>query len=155
MALKVSRKNILSFISFFAFGHGFLGIIVALSAAYCLFTRGNESVTELFLHYGVKLQSLHPGFLVDMLLKITNVHIIFILLLAGAYALVHMVEGYGLWRKNNWGEWFCAIDSAVYIPFELESMYHRMTWLNVTSLILNLILIVYMIYLLKTRRKTQ
>lgn len=35
-----------------------------------------------------------------------------------------------------------------------ESMFRKTTWLNITSLVLNLLLIAYMFYLLKTKNKT-
>ncbi len=148
------QKKTLLAIAGVAFVYGFLGLLAALAILYLLWSDGNDSVRQALSASGWNLASMHPGFLADTLLGVAEIHLLFLFLLACAYTAVHFIEAYGLWSGARWGKWFCAVDSAAYLPFELDSMMHRMTYLNVGTMIFNLLLIAYMFYLLKNKKDT-
>jgi uncharacterized membrane protein (DUF2068 family) len=74
---------------------------------------------------------------------------------AAAYAAVRFIEAYGLWNARRWAEWFAAISSGIYIPLELSELTHSITWPKVTILVVNVIVLVYMIYVLIEGKRKQ
>jgi len=69
---------------------------------------------------------------------------------AGAYSFLRFLEAYGLWHARAWAEWIALISGALYLPFEIYNLAHRLSWLHVIVLAINLAIVLYMIYLLKT-----
>ena len=45
------------------------------------------------------------------------------------YSAMRIVEGYGLWNRRVWAEWFALVSGALYIPFEIYEVILRRTWL--------------------------
>ena len=62
---------------------------------------------------------------------------------AGLYSIIRFIEGYGLWRARIWAEWMALISGAIYLPFEIQAIIHKPTWLHWTFLITNLLILAY------------
>jgi uncharacterized membrane protein (DUF2068 family) len=69
-----------------------------------------------------------------------------------AYALIRLLEGYGLWHKKRWAEWFAVMSVGLYLPFEILHFAHRPTPFNAGIIIMNIALICYMGRLLSWKR---
>lgn len=69
---------------------------------------------------------------------------------AAAYSFLRFLEAYGLWYARAWAEWIALISGAMYLPFEVYNLAHRLSWIHVVVLAINLAIVLYMIYLLKT-----
>ena len=69
---------------------------------------------------------------------------------AGAYSILRFTEAYGLWRARAWAEWIALISAAIYLPFEVYKLAHRQSLFHIGVLVINLGIVVYMAYLLKT-----
>lgn len=69
---------------------------------------------------------------------------------AGAYSILRFVEAYGLWYARAWAEWIALISGAIYLPFEIYKLLHRQSLFHVSVLVINLAIVIYMAYLLKT-----
>ena len=65
---------------------------------------------------------------------------------AAAYAAVRFVEAYGLWNRRVWAEWFALLSGALYTPWELYKVIERPNWIHITVLALNLVIVLYMLY---------
>ncbi len=72
---------------------------------------------------------------------------------AAIYAGVRFAEAYGLWHARRWAEWFAALSGAVYIPVELYELAQRITWLRITALVVNVIVVGYMVWLLTENQR--
>jgi uncharacterized membrane protein (DUF2068 family) len=68
------------------------------------------------------------------------------------YALIRLVEAYGLWRGKHWAEWFAVISASIYLPLEYGNLAHRPTWLNAAVVVFNILLILYLAKLLVEQR---
>jgi len=66
-------------------------------------------------------------------------------ILAAAYALVRVVEGYGLWRHRRWAEWLAAVSGGIYIPFELYELFKGAAWLSLGAFLANIFIVGLMI----------
>jgi uncharacterized membrane protein (DUF2068 family) len=72
-----------------------------------------------------------------------------------AYAVLRFVEAYGLWYARTWAEWIALISGALYVPFEIYKLIRRQSTLHISVLVINLIIVLYMAYLLKTGKGRQ
>ncbi len=66
-------------------------------------------------------------------------------LLAFGYALLRFVEAWGLWHMRAWGEWLGIFSGAIYLPFELYEIFQGVTWVKVTVLLLNTLVVMYLV----------
>ena len=69
---------------------------------------------------------------------------------AGAYSILRFTEAYGLWHARAWAEWIALVSGAIYLPFEIYKLLHRQSLFHVSVLVINLAIVIYMAYLLKT-----
>jgi uncharacterized membrane protein (DUF2068 family) len=69
-----------------------------------------------------------------------------------AYALFRFGESFGLWRGYAWAEWLAVVSGAIYIPFELGSIFRRFTWFKLSVLGLNILIVVYVALILTRSR---
>jgi uncharacterized membrane protein (DUF2068 family) len=63
-----------------------------------------------------------------------------------AYALIELVESVGLWLSKRWGEYFAMVATSIFLPYEVYDLTVKVTWLRVTALLINLLLVVYLVW---------
>lgn len=74
-----------------------------------------------------------------------------LLLGAAGYAVLHLVEAWGLWHLRPWGEALGAASGAVYLPLEIDHLLHRPAWPTACLLVLNLVVVAYLVWRLRLR----
>ena len=67
-----------------------------------------------------------------------------------SYSVLRFLEAYGLWYARAWAEWIALISGALYLPFEIYKLVHHQSLFHVSVLLINLAIVFYMAYLLKT-----
>ena len=67
--------------------------------------------------------------------------------IAFAYSALRFTEAYGLWWEKAWAEWIALISGAIYLPFEIRLMAHRVSLLHVSVFLINLAIVIFMFYL--------
>ncbi len=95
----------------------------------------------------------YPQIFIQAMGDLTNTRLWLIAGFAALYAGVRFAEAYGLWHERRWAEWFAALSGAVYIPVELYELAQRITWLKITALVVNVIVVGYMVWLLTENRR--
>ncbi len=70
-----------------------------------------------------------------------------------AYAAVFAVEGVGLWMRRRWAEWMTTVITGSLVPLELWELFHRPTIGKVSLLIVNLVIVGYLIWRIRTDQK--
>jgi uncharacterized membrane protein (DUF2068 family) len=79
--------------------------------------------------------------------RVSDNRIVAFACVAFAYAIIRFVEGYGLWHARAWAEWFAIISGAAYLPWEIfEVVKHSHHWLRWGVLGINILVVLYMIY---------
>ena len=63
-----------------------------------------------------------------------------------AYALIELVESVGLWLGQRWGEYFAMVATSIFLPYEIYDLTVKVTWLRVTALVINLLLVIYLVW---------
>ncbi|MFZ5861818.1 MAG: DUF2127 domain-containing protein [Nitrospirota bacterium] len=61
-----------------------------------------------------------------------------------AYAMLNLLEAYGLHKRLRWAEWLTVIATGIFIPFEVYEVWHRFTPVRVGVLILNVAIVIYL-----------
>ena len=69
---------------------------------------------------------------------------------AAAYSALRFTEAYGLWYARAWAEWIALVSGAIYLPFEIYKLLHHQSLFHISVLTINLAIVLYMAYLLKT-----
>ena len=60
---------------------------------------------------------------------------------AALYGIVHVLEGWGLWRARAWASWLGCIGSAAYLPLDVYALYHHPGWHTWALLVVNLVIV--------------
>jgi uncharacterized membrane protein (DUF2068 family) len=68
------------------------------------------------------------------------------------YAGLFLAEGTGLWLQKQWGEWLTVTLTGSLIPVEVYEVYRRLTWVRVGALAINLAIVAYLIWRIRSRR---
>ena len=63
----------------------------------------------------------------------------------GAYAVIEVIEGVGLWLVKRWGEYFAMIVTSIGLPYEIYDLANKVTALRVVAFAINLALVVYLV----------
>lgn len=74
---------------------------------------------------------------------------------AFAYAIIRLVEAWGLWRQRTWAEWLGAISGTIYIPFEIHELTHSVNALTVGLLLINVAVVLFLLWAARTSRRTR
>jgi uncharacterized membrane protein (DUF2068 family) len=70
---------------------------------------------------------------------------------AFCYAAVGVLEAIGLYLEKTWGEFLTLIITASFLPFEVHELMRRLTWIRVGLLVTNILVLVYLIWMLGER----
>jgi uncharacterized membrane protein (DUF2068 family) len=74
---------------------------------------------------------------------------------AFAYAALFTVEGIGLWLERVWAEYLTIIATTSFIPFEIYELMKRVTALRGAVLVANIAIVIYLIYIRVTSRRSE
>ena len=70
-----------------------------------------------------------------------------------AVAALDLVEGTGLVLEQAWAEFVTLVLTASFLPWEFFEILRRTTWIRVTLLGINLIVVIYLIYYVQARMR--
>jgi uncharacterized membrane protein (DUF2068 family) len=110
----------------------------------------DSDVPELLMRWGGAYTGPHVQRLVALLagkVAETDTHKMRELAVAAfAYAAVFSVEGTGLLLRKHWAEYLTLIVTASLLPFEIYECIHHFTATKVTTLVVNVAVLVYLFW---------
>ena len=74
-------------------------------------------------------------------------------LVAALYGLLHLAEGWGLWRAKAWASWLGCLTAAAYLPFDLYAFATHRHWLEALVVAINLVVVWVLARDLRVRRR--
>ncbi len=74
-------------------------------------------------------------------------------LVALLYGIVHIIEGWGLWRAKAWASWLGCLTAALYLPFDIYAFAIHKHWLEAVVVLINLIVVWVLAHDLLVRRR--
>lgn len=107
---------------------------------------------ELIGRFGLDPSAHYPSILLHYAELVPNADIHSLVILACAYILVRLLEGYGLWNDLAWGEWLGALSGGLYIPFEVGHLIHRPSAIIGIVLAGNVFVVSFLAFQLWSRR---
>jgi uncharacterized membrane protein (DUF2068 family) len=64
----------------------------------------------------------------------------------GLYAILEGVEAIGLWLQKRWAEYLTLIATALFLPWEIYELTHRVSPFKIIALIVNSAVIIYLLF---------
>ena len=74
--------------------------------------------------------------------------------IAIGYGILEAVEGYGLFRRREWGEYLTVVSTALLLIPEVQELHKHPTGLKIGGLVLNVVIVIYLVVRLFRRRRT-
>lgn len=133
-----------------------LVIIIVALGLFKLTAKGNNfyasfiELSKAFKPFGDKIgfnvtQS-HSIHLIESMLHWSHARYFTIGALLILYALLQILEGYGLWIGARWGEYLATIVTSIFIPLEAYEVLTHVTILKLLALILNVGIVLYLLF---------
>ena len=72
---------------------------------------------------------------------------------AALYGIVHLIEGWGLWRAKAWASWLVCVSAALYLPFDVYALATHRHWLEAVVVAINLLVVWVLARDLRKRRR--
>ena len=79
-----------------------------------------------------------------LVIKPSTLHLIAILL--AVYAAIELCEAVGLWLLKRWGEYFAAVATAIFLPYEVHDIINKVTAFRVIFFVINVAAVVYLLW---------
>jgi uncharacterized membrane protein (DUF2068 family) len=127
----------------------FLKGLLALAAAFSiLFWVDPSDLADRFLDFLHISPDRHfAQLLLRMADSLSNAKEWVVLVAACSYSGLRFAESVGLWRARPWAEWIALVSGAIYLPFEIRLLAHRVSWFHVGVLVINVAIVGFMFYL--------
>ncbi len=90
---------------------------------------------------------------INWIISFTNEQIIAIGILAFSLGILRWVEAVGIWINKSWAEWLAILTGVIYIPFEINELLFRFTWLMLLILFMNILIVTYLMWVLHLKRQ--
>lgn len=141
-----------------AFVEAFKGVVV-LAAATGLLALIHKNLNDLaaqLVHYShLNPAFRYPHIFLDAVSHLPQTRLLWLAAGAAAYALIRLVEAYGLYRERAWSEWVAALSGGLYIPIEIAELVHEPSLVCVIVLAVNSAVVAIMAHALVQRRRTR
>lgn len=62
------------------------------------------------------------------------------------YALIELVEAFGLWFMKRWGEYFAVIATGIFLPLEIYELTEKVTVLRLGAFAINLAAVIWLLW---------
>jgi len=144
----VARRRALRTIAVFEAAKGVFVLAASLGLLSLLRLDLHRLAAALIEHFGLRPDEHYPSIVLHYSDVLANTDLRSLVLLAAAYVVLRFAEAYGLWYQRAWGQWLGALSGALYVPFELWHLAHRPSLLGVAVLAGNLVVVVFLVYVL-------
>ena len=104
-------------------------------------------------HAHLNPASRYPQIFLDAASQLTDTRLVLLAVGAAVYALVRLIEAYGLFFERSWAEILAALSGAIYVPFEVYELVRKPTWHGAALLLVNVAVVAIMVRALVERRK--
>lgn len=71
------------------------------------------------------------------------------------YSGLCLIEGVGLVRRLVWAEYFTVSLTVLGLPWESYELLMKFTWLKVGVMVVNVIVLLYLLWVLKRKRESE
>jgi len=119
--------------------------IVVLAASIGLLSLLHQDMHQLahevVRHFSMQPSAHYPTILLHYADLLDNINLRSLVLLAFSYAVIRLIEAYGLWNELAWGEWLGVLSGGIYIPFEIVHFVDKPSAIGATIFFLNVFIV--------------
>jgi uncharacterized membrane protein (DUF2068 family) len=109
---------------------------------------------ELVAHLGMNPEGRYPVVLLHYADILASTDLRLLVTVAIGYAVMRLIEAYGLWKDLAWGEWVGALSGGLYIPFEIRHFFHQPSVIGALVFIANGFIVGFLVFQLHRRRRS-
>lgn len=123
-------------------------VFAALAAAIFAFAENADHLHNIWRRILTSLQPYSGSWIVKDVNKLFSLgHVELYLLGAAAtlYVVVLVAECVGLWSARRWAEYLTFVELAGFVPFELYELAGSVSALKVTTLVINVVILLYLL----------
>lgn len=123
-------------------------VVAAGLGAFSMRHKDIWGIAESFLEFfHVNPYRHYVGVFIDLVSRLSDIHLWKIALVASIYVILRFIEAYGLWYVRPWAEWLAIGSGGIYIPFEAVDFIHRPNWFRLVVIMVNVAIVLYMAWL--------
>ena len=143
-----TRQRGLRVVAVFEGAKGGLVLVTDLGLLAFIHRGLHNAAEEVVRHLHLNPARHSPRIFLDAAARVTDTQLWLLALSAFLYAVVRFIEAFGLWHRKRWAAWFGALSGGIYIPVELFELAHRLSWVKLGVLSVNLAIVAYLVYAL-------
>ncbi len=149
-----AQRRILRAVATLEFTKGIFVLLIGLSAILLVHKDAWVMAESLLALLHISTDRRSAQLFLDFADDITDARLWAAVQLAFAYSALRFVEAYGLWKQRTWAEWVAFGSGTLLIPLEIRELIRGVTLLRSVVFVGNLVIVCYMLYLLRTGRRT-
>ena len=112
----------------------------------------HERAAEFVQRHGIDIANRYVQSSLDKLRGVGNEQLVEFGVVAFLYSLLLMVEGTGLWLQYVWAEYVTIVSTSLLMPLEIYEMAERFTYVRLGLLIVNIAIVVYLVFRVRSER---
>jgi uncharacterized membrane protein (DUF2068 family) len=150
--MKTSDNKVLRLIAIFKLLKATLLIAVCVGALRLVHTDVTTLVEKWVARFGLNPGSRYVGHLILEAASLTPNRIKDLAVGSFLYAALFLTEGIGLWLAKHWAVWFSTIITSSLVPLEVREIYRHATSAKVLVLAINIAVVGFLIYRIRSQR---
>ena len=149
------RDITITVIALFKFLKGIILIIIGIKLLSLLNRDVGDWAMDFVNRHGIDAENKFVHSILEKLDGIGNTQLMTMGIGSFVYSTLLMTEGVGLWMEKRWAEFLTVIATSLLLPVELFEIYEKFTFVRLTILIVNLLIVWYLITRLKDEKKVK
>ncbi len=149
---RQKHNKLLILIALYKAGQALLFALVGFGALRLLHQDVGDVLFDLATALRFNPESRLVNFILDQASLLNDPMLRRIGFVAFSYAAISLVEGIGLYFEKAWAEILTLLITASFLPWEIFEVFSRVTWLRVSLLTVNVLVLLYLLKLIADRR---
>ncbi len=152
--LRPAQRRILRLVASFEFFKGIFVLLIGLSALLLVHKDAWVIAESLLALLHINTDRHVAQLFLDFADDITDTRLWAAAQIAVVYSALRFTEAYGLWQQRTWAEWVAFGSGTLLIPLEIRELFRGVTLLRSALFVGNVLIVLYMLYLLRSGRLT-
>ncbi len=152
--LRPAQRRILRLVATFEFLKGIFVLLIGLCALLLVHKDAWVMAESLLALLHINTDRHVAQLFLDFADDITDTRLWAAAQIAVVYSALRFAEAYGLWQQRTWAEWVAFGSGTLLIPLEIRELFRGVTWLRSVLFVGNVLIVLYMLYLLRSGRLT-
>jgi uncharacterized membrane protein (DUF2068 family) len=150
--LRPAQRRILRLVASFEFLKGVFVLLIGLSALLLVHKDAWVIAESLLALLHISTDRHVAQLFLDFADDITDTRLWAAAQIAVVYSALRFAEAYGLWQQRTWAEWVAFGSGTLLVPLEIRELFRGVTLLRSVLFVGNVLIVLYMLYLLRSGR---